>query len=157
MGQLDINANIAKKRGGLERKVEVVKSEDVKPFSTRPVCTCPHPCSSSKPSKGTCPLHPSTQSILLHASKSTSAVSQKESSVRASMRQQKSQTHAGSSSQCKSSSPSTDSTSSFPGCTCPSFHSKSKGDGSICQVHPNLHHLRQLILPANFGRRRIEK
>ena len=143
MGQLDINSNIAKKRGGFEGKVEVVKSEDVKPFSTRPVCTCPHPCSSSK---GTCPLHPTTQSNFLHASKSTSAVSQKESSLRGSMPPQKSQTHSGSSS--------ADSTSAFPGCTCPSFHLKSKEDGRICQVHPNLHHLRQPTLPANFGRRR---
>ena len=143
MGQLDINSNIAKKRGGFEGKVEVVKSEDLKPFSTRPVCTCPHPCSSSK---GTCPLHPTTQSNFLHASKSTSAVSQKESSLRVSMPRQKSQTHSGSSS--------ADSTSAFPGCTCPSFHLKSKEDGRICQVHPNLHHLRQPTLPANFGRRR---
>jgi len=154
-GQLDINSNIAKKRGGFEKDVEVVKSEDLKPFSTRPVCTCPHPCSSSKPSKGTCPLHPTTQSIFLHASKPPPAVSQKELSLRVRLRQQKSQTSSGFSLRCKSSS--ADSTSTFPGCTCPSFHSKIKEEGSTCKVHPNLHHLRQPSLPDNFGRRRIEK
>jgi len=153
MGKLDINSNFAKKRGFVE-KVTVVKSQDVKPFSTRPVCTCPHPCSSAKPSKGTCPLHLAPMRNLKHAPKST-YVSLKKSSVRLSLQQSKSQTHSDAS-QCKSSSSSANSTSSFPGCTCPSFHSKSKDGANICKVHPNLHHLRQPTLAANFRRRRID-
>ena len=139
-GKLDINSNLAKKRGGSARpKVNVVKSEDVKPFSTRPVCTCPHPASSSsKSSKGTsCPLHPSTMGHIQHAAKSTCA-SLKEPSTRVSLRRHKSPTHPGtsSSSQRKSTSSSADSIPSFPGCTCPSFYSKSKESASICQVNP---------------------
>merc|ERR1712181_29228 len=90
-----------------------------------------------------------------HATKSNS-VSLKEPPVRLSSQQPKLQTHSDASSRSKSSSSSANSTSSFPGCTCPSFHDKSKEGASICKVHPNLHHLRQSTFAANFRRRRID-
>merc|ERR1719462_522416 len=97
---------------------------------------------------------------LQHAAKSTCA-SLKVSFTRVGLRRHKSLTHPGtsSSSQRKSTSSSADSSPSFPGCTCPSFYSKSKESASICQVHPNLHHLRQptLLHAVKFGRRRIDK
>ena len=154
MGKLDINSNLAKKKSFAENAT-LVKTQDEKSFSTHPVCTCPHPCSSAKPSKGTCPLHLAPTRKYKYAPKSKSA-SLKEPSVRFSSQQPKLQTHADAFFRCKSSSSSANSISSFPGCTCPSFHGKSKEGASICKVHPNLHHLRQPTLAANFRRRRID-
>ena len=146
--KLDINSNVNKmstSEGKRTKKPEVSKPEDVKPFSTHIVCTCPHPCSSSWPSKGMCPLHPTTRGPLLNSSKSASA-SLKEPPRKVSSRKLKLQSLSQFSS--------VDSNSSFPGCTCPDFHDNSRENGSVCQVHPNLHHLRQPAVAADYRRER---
>ena len=153
VGRLDNNSNIDKKKGSMRKinkniDVKLSKSGDVKTFSTRPVCICPHRCSSARPSRGTCPLHPTTVGHLQDPSKSSS------NSLKDWKDKLQSSSSSGNSSQSQ---PSSEPNPSYPGCTCPSFRAKSRGGKGVCQVHPKLHHLRQPAVAADCRRRRIDK
>ena len=136
-GKCDVTSSAVKERGSV--------GKNGKPFSTRLVCNCPHPYSTSLTSRGKCPLHPTSQEgVPEHILKNPS------SATEVSSRKVRPHGHSGNSSAQLSP--------FFPGCTCPDFHSKSKEDGTTtCQVHPNLHHLR---LPAdvtsNHRRKRLD-
>ena len=143
-GKCDVSSSTARQKGAVGNNgKKVSKPQDqMKPFSTRPVCNCPHPYSTSLNSRGQCPLHPTSHGgVPEHILKSSAS--------EVSSRKVKPRGHSGNSSAQLSP--------FFPGCTCPDFHSKSKEDATTCQVHPNLHHLR---LPAdvtsNHRRKRLD-
>ena len=135
--------------------VKLSKSGDVKTFSTRPVCICPHRCSSARPSRGTCPLHPTTVGHLQEPSKSSTSL--KDPSRKVILRHNNLQSSSSSGTSHQSQPSSAEPNPSYPGCTCPSFRAKSRGGKGVCQVHPKLHHLRQPAVAADRRRRRIDR
>ena len=135
-GKCDVSSSAANQRGAVGKNGKKVSNpqDQMKHFSTRPVCNCPHPYSTSLTSRGECPLHPTSHGgVPEHILKNPSSANE------VSSRKVRPRGHSGNSSAQLSP--------FFPGCTCPDFHSKSKEDATTtCQVHPNLHHLR---LPAD--------
>merc|ERR1712013_709327 len=129
-GKCDVSSSTAGQRGavGNNGKKMSKPQDQMKPFSTRPVCNCPHPYSTSLTSRGQCPLHPTSHGgVPEHILKSSAS--------EVSSRKVKPRGHPGNSSAQLSP--------FFPGCTCP--------------VHPNLHHLRlPADVTSNHRRKRLD-
>ena len=125
-GKCDVSSSAANQRGAVGKNGKKVSNpqDQMKHFSTRPVCNCPHPYSTSLTSRGECPLHPTSHGgVPEHILKNPSSANE------VSSRKVRPRGHSGNSSAQLSP--------FFPGCTCPSFYDKSKEGASICQVHPS--------------------